>query len=236
MEKNECKISIISYVKESKHVFYILEILFNNNKYIIKERYSNLHKLNNNLISEFKKNKNISHLKFPSFPPKKFLNNTSDEISIQRQKELNIYFSEICKNEDFVNLNSLKLFINNCIKNYEKENFNIEKTKTIKKFDEKNAKLIVDDTKQKFIYIDNKKSNLKTNNKYNNILKEILNPYCFDFTISTGDKNNFKLLEENNINEENKINDVEINLKNKINSINNFNYNEVNNIIISYKL
>ena len=231
MEKNKNNISVINYIKESDHVDYILEITYNNEKFTIKERYSNLRELNNNLIKEYKKNKK----KFPIFPPKKLFNNESESFLIQRQKGLNNYFNEIFNNEEFSNLNSLKSFIDYCKEKYEKENNNIKKKNSYKKFDKANVEKIFNETQKKFIFIDVPNSIINTNDKYNKILKQILNPYFFEFkNIPIGNDNNFKFLEKN-ISEEKKINNIEINLKNKINIINNFNYNKTENIIIPFK-
>ena len=230
MEKNKNNISVIKYIKESDHVDYILEITYNNEKYTIKERYSNLRELNNNLIKECKKNK-----KFPIFPPKKIFNNESESFLIQRQKDLNNYFNEIFKNEEFSNLNSLKLFIDYCIEKYEKENNNIKKKNSYKKFDKEKVEKIFNEIQKKFIFIDIPNSIINTNDKYNKILNQILNPYFFEFNnLPIGNDNNFKFLEKN-IFEEKKIINIEINLKNKINIIKNFNYNKTENIIIPFK-
>ena len=115
MEPEKYNLIIINHKINNNHAEYLLRLL-NNNEIVVEfyERYSVLKTLHDNLKKE------ISSNNFPKFPPKKFFLNTEEKFLNQRQTELNTYFELLFKNKDFVNLPSLKKFINNSIKKYAK--------------------------------------------------------------------------------------------------------------------
>ena len=113
MEPEKYNLIIINHKINNNHAEYLLRLL-NNNEIIVEfyERYSVLKTLHDNLKKESSSNN------FPKFPPKKFFLNTEEKFLNQRQTELNTYFELIFNNKDFVNLPSLKKFINNSIDKY----------------------------------------------------------------------------------------------------------------------
>ena len=113
MESEKYNLIIINHKINNNHAEYLLRLL-NNNEIIVEfyERYSVLKTLHDNLKKESASNN------FPKFPPKKFFSNTEEKFLNQRQTELNTYFELIFNNKDFVNLPSLKKFINNSIDKY----------------------------------------------------------------------------------------------------------------------
>jgi hypothetical protein len=99
------------------------------------ERFSSL----KNLHENFKKEANS--INFPKFPPKKFFGSTDEKFLNQRQTALEHYFNTILGSKEFSNIPSLKKWVDEMIKKYNRSS-NIEKGKTFTNQIEKQEKNI----------------------------------------------------------------------------------------------
>lgn len=99
------------------HVEYIINLISEKDSTInveFKERYSNLKELHESLRKE------ANSINFPKFPPKKLFGNLDEKFLNERKIKLQHYFNTILGSRDFSQLSTLNKWIENLIKNYNK--------------------------------------------------------------------------------------------------------------------
>lgn len=192
-----CKsIKIINHERggPKEPTYYILEIKLTTNILITtKKRYKDLHELNSSLKKEFKESKINTKLSFPTFPGKKYFFNTDEEFLKMRQQQLNKYFSNLLKENIFVNLPSFLKWIDTIIQEEK------EKKKDRKNFlGEKNTEEIITqgaiDLFHEFLYdMEDETNNMideKVKNERNQKYTEIIEKNGLFSDISDNNKNN----------------------------------------------
>ena len=248
MESKRYKININNHTRIDGHVAYILTIENINTGIIItfNERYSKLRNLYELMRKE------ASAKNFPQFPPKKYFGYEEENFVVKREKELNDFFEQINKNENFSKLPSLLKYIEENIEN----NPNITSSKKIiysariqfhnndiiknaseykrmspkefkQQFDE--CKKIVDDYNSKFVSLDYdieiKSINNKKEKKYENLINEekiLLENNHKNDNVENGNDGNFNYIGK----DEENINNIE----NKINNLIDKNMEKYNNL------
>ena len=175
-------INILNHINKGTKIIYTIEIKLNNNqKVIIKERYSELLNLHNLMSKECKGEK------LPNFPPKKFFFNKEEIFVNQRQNALNSYYKLITSSDKFVNLSSFKKWIKNKFSNIQikkKENLDYYFLNDNIKENDRQEEIECELNKNiipRFIYMNDysKKqfSNKKHEKKYFNLIKSEIFPF-----------------------------------------------------------
>lgn len=147
------------------HVEYIINLISEKDSSInveFRERYSNLKDFHESL------KKDANSINFPKFPPKKLFGNLDEKFLNERKIKLQHYFNTILGSRDFSQLTTLNKWIENLIKNY-------NKNKDTQKQEGKIAN--ANDSNQSSNSV-NKNLKLNQNNQQsNNVIKEEANNY-----------------------------------------------------------
>jgi len=119
MEKEtNYRLQFVKHTKSGDHVEYVIRLICLEDSNISVEfldRYSNLKKIHDVLKNE------ANSINFPKYPPKKFFGSTDEKFLNQRQTALNAYFNTILGSREFSKLPSLKKWILDLIKKYNKQ-------------------------------------------------------------------------------------------------------------------
>ena len=118
MEKTKVfRIQFLKFVKNQDHVDYHIRLISPEDNSInveFFERYSALYDFN----EVFKKQANS--INFPKFPSKKWIGNTDEKFLNKRLIDLQYYFNAIFGSKEFSQLPSLKKWVDELIKKYNK--------------------------------------------------------------------------------------------------------------------
>ncbi len=111
------RLKFVKFIKEKNYVeFQIRLICLEDDRLNVEffERYSNLREFH----EIFKKES--GSINFPKFPPKKYIGSTDDKFLSQRQTGLEVYFDAVLGSREFSGLPSLRKWVDNLIKKYNK--------------------------------------------------------------------------------------------------------------------